>query len=412
MRTSIGESYGSSQEPSSGSTRHGTRNEMTTPDPPRILIVDDEEAILETMSFTFMDTYEVFTTTDAQKALGLLDEHAPIACVITDQRMPGMTGVEFLTEVYERYRDTSRIMLTGFADADATISAINDGHVYAYVNKPWEPDELKQIVRRAVEHNRLSSENTRLVSELRATNVFLEAVMDRLDTGALAVDAQGVVRAANRPAREFLQLQEDPRGTQLASLLERLGVERLAEVVDKLMRECGGSFEEIELPVDGRSFRLRISAQQIDTGDGAEAADVGSVILFKEVSHEPLRRSFEEIVGGVAQEEGELRARLEEALVQMGELGAGATELGVSSPSMAEFAERLSRTQTAIQNWLDVDEVLAREEYPDAQMLMDRMRVASQRWPYVDELPARVRELNGRVEAYYESGENLGKRIL
>jgi len=393
---------------------------MTTPELPRILIVDDEEAILETMSFTFMDTYEVFTSTDAQQALRMLDEHAPIACVITDQRMPGMTGVEFLVEVYKRHPDTTRIMLTGFADAAATIQAINDGHVYAYVNKPWEPDELKQIVRRAVEHNRLSSENTRLVSELRATNVFLEAVMDRLNTGALAVDSAGVVRAANRPAREYLDLKDDPRGTRLAEILEKLGVERLIEVVGSLMEECGGRFEEVDLPLDGRSFRLRISVQRLDTNGETDcsetgepaSADVGSVILFKEVSHEPLRRHFEEIVSGVGQESGPLRARLEEALAQLGKLGADVEALGVSSPSMIELSERLSRTQTAIQNWLDVDDVLALEEYPDAQILMDRMRVASQRWPYADELPARVEDLRRRVEAYYESGENPGKRVL
>ena len=75
--------------------------------------------------------------------------------MISDQRMPEMTGVEFLARVYERHPNTVRIILTGFADMDATIGAINDGHVYAYVTKPWEPDQLKQVVRRAVEHHRL-----------------------------------------------------------------------------------------------------------------------------------------------------------------------------------------------------------------------------------------------------------------
>ncbi len=274
---------------------------MNSDNRPKILIVDDEEAILETMSFTFMDDYEVFTSNDAQQALRVLDEQAPVACVITDQRMPGMTGVEFLAEVCERYPTTSRIMLTGFADAAATIQAINDGHVYAYVNKPWEPDELKQIVRRAVDHNLLAAENTRLVSELRATNSFLEAVMDRLNTGALAVDAEGVVRAANRPARDYLDLSEDPRGTPLSAILEKLGVQQLIDTVSHLMDECGGSFEDLELRVKGRSQRLRISTQRL-TRDGGD--DVGSVILFKEVSHEPLRRSFEEIVSSVGQESG------------------------------------------------------------------------------------------------------------
>ena len=145
---------------------------MTILDRPRILIVDDEEAILETMSYTFMDLYEVFTSTDARKALEILDEKAPIACVITDQRMPGMTGVEFLAEVSKRHPETVRIILTGFADADATIQAINDGHIYAYVNKPWETDELKQTVKRAVEHNGLTTENSRLVAELRNRTSF------------------------------------------------------------------------------------------------------------------------------------------------------------------------------------------------------------------------------------------------
>ena len=382
---------------------------MTAPDLPRILIVDDEEAILETMSFTFMDVYEVFTSSDARKALEVLDEQAPIACVITDQRMPGMTGVEFLAEVYERYPETERIMLTGFADAGATIQAINDGHVYAYVNKPWEPDELKQIVKRAVEHHQLSAENSRLVGELRNTNSFLEAVMDRLTTGALAVDAEGIVRAANRPGRDYLDLQEDPRGTPIGDILEQLGVKQLGDTVMRLIDEHDGAFEDLELPVTGRSHRLRISVQRLTDPGGAE---VGSVILFKEVSHEPLRRKFEEIIGGVSQEDGELRPCLEQALEEMGVLSGSVSDSGVPSASMAELSERGSRTQTAMQNWLDVDDLLAREGYPDAQLLLDRMRVASQRWPYADDLPERVALLARSVEDYYESGENPGKRVL
>ena len=93
---------------------------MTSSPLPRILVVDDEEAILETMTFTFMDTYEVITSSDARKALALLDDHAPVAVAISDQRMPNMTGTEFLAERYERNPETVRIMLTGFADVEAT----------------------------------------------------------------------------------------------------------------------------------------------------------------------------------------------------------------------------------------------------------------------------------------------------
>ena len=140
---------------------------MSQSERPRILIVDDEEAILETMTFTFMDLYDVLTTADPTKAISILKENQPVAVVITDQRMPGMTGVELLKEVYEQFPETVRIILTGFADSEATIKAINDGHIYGYINKPWEPDELKTIVRRAAELHALSLENRRLVEDLR-----------------------------------------------------------------------------------------------------------------------------------------------------------------------------------------------------------------------------------------------------
>ena len=114
---------------------------MTTESRPRILVVDDEEAILETMTFTFEDDYEVFTCTDARRALDLLDQHAPFAAVLTDQRMPNMSGVEFVTEVWKRHPATVRMILTGFSDMEAIIQAINDGHVYAYV-PPTHSDTL------------------------------------------------------------------------------------------------------------------------------------------------------------------------------------------------------------------------------------------------------------------------------
>ena len=89
--------------------------------PPRILVVDDEEAILETMTFTFENDYEVYTSSDARRALQLLDDKAPIAVVLTDQRMPNMSGVEFLAEVCQRHPATVRMILTGFADLDARV---------------------------------------------------------------------------------------------------------------------------------------------------------------------------------------------------------------------------------------------------------------------------------------------------
>ena len=389
---------------------------MTSHERPRILIVDDEEAILETMSFTFMDDYEVMTSIDAPRALEILDEHGPFAVVITDQRMPGMTGVELLAEVFEKHPLTVRIMLTGFADTMATIQAINDSHVYAYINKPWEPEELKHVVRQAVERYRLATENVRLLRDLQSANSFLEAVMDRLHTGAIAVDADGIVRAANRPACDYLALTRDPRGEGFRAALARDGLEDLGATIESLMEGGDGQFEEVELGdhsgaegADGVGHRLRVSAQTLSGPDGAQ---LGRVILLKEVSHEPLRRRFEVIVSEVSQAADELRPRLEAALKELSLLAKDVDASGIASPSMAELADRASRSQTAVQNWLDVDDRLAGEDYPDAQMLVDRMRVAGQRWPRSDKLPERVHALAKTVEAYYESGENPRQRVL
>jgi CheY-like chemotaxis protein len=209
---------------------------MTSEIRPRILVVDDEEAILETMAFTFEDEYEVFTSTDARRALDILDENAPIAVVLSDQRMPNMSGVEFVTEVCRRHPTTVRMILTGFADMDAIIQAINDGHVYAYITKPWEPDQLKQLMKQAVDRHRLEAENERLLADLKQSNVFLEAVMDHLDTGAIAVDSKGNVEAVNRPVREYLGLQGDFRGRPMSEMLAGQGLQAVAVAAERIAK--------------------------------------------------------------------------------------------------------------------------------------------------------------------------------
>ena len=136
------------------------------------------------------------------------------------------------------------------------------------------------------------------------------------------------------------------------------------------------------------------------------------MILVREISHEPLQRRFHDLVGGIVGDEGELRPRLEKVREQLRSLAGEIQSARIESPGIAELTERQSRTLTAIENWLDVDEALTREDCPDAQLLQDRMRVALARWPLPDDVPERVRALARRVEEYYESGENPKQRVL
>ena len=144
-----------------------------------VLVVDDEDAILESIDLTLGAEYRVFTATSAQQGLAILDREE-IALVISDQVMPGMSGVEFFERVIERNPRAIRILLTGYSDMPSLVRAINEGRIYRYIAKPWEPDELRISVKRGLEVYELFSENAQLAAalaeaneRLRAENVYL-----------------------------------------------------------------------------------------------------------------------------------------------------------------------------------------------------------------------------------------------
>ena len=170
-----------------------------------------------------------------------------------------------------------------------------------------------------------------------------------------------------------------------------------------------GSFEDLEMTVADAAHRLRISSQFLESQDGER---LGRVLFFKEISHEPLRRRFEELVVALSQPEGDLREKFGVALDELTKLGEQVAGSGITSPSMSLLSERLTRTQTAITSWLEIEDLMCREDYPDAQMLIERMRLANKRWPHGVDLPERVGVLGDRVESYYESGENPKQRVL
>lgn len=117
----------------------------------KILIVDDEEANLRLLERIFRRDYQVVTATGGAGALELLEMH-DFALIISDQRMPGMTGIEFLKRAAAMRQHTVRIILTGYTDVNALVEVINSGVVYKYVAKPWVNEDLQQTVARAIEH--------------------------------------------------------------------------------------------------------------------------------------------------------------------------------------------------------------------------------------------------------------------
>lgn len=139
---------------------------------PKILYVDDEDNNLIVFKSSFRRYYDVYTATSAPEGLKITQEN-DISVIITDQRMPGMTGIEFLKQLPEDLL-AIRMILTGFSDVSAIIEAINSGKVYRYITKPWDKDELKMTIDNALDALKLKKSNQELVKELKEINEQLE----------------------------------------------------------------------------------------------------------------------------------------------------------------------------------------------------------------------------------------------
>lgn len=140
-----------------------------TPKKYELLLVDDELANLQKLERTFMGHYGIHRARSGEEALEIL-VRVPVDAIITDQKMPGMTGIELLERSQKHRPDIVRIVLTGFTEVDDLIAAINTGKVHKYLTKPWEPDSLRLAVRDALEKMELVRENERLAAQLQSAN--------------------------------------------------------------------------------------------------------------------------------------------------------------------------------------------------------------------------------------------------
>ena len=139
----------------------------------KVLLVDDEESVRNALRRVLeREGYSITSVGHPTKALEVLARE-PVDVLITDERMPGMTGMELLTLVRDRYPDTLRIILTGHADLGVAIKAINQGEIYRFLTKPWDDVELKVTLFLAVERLRLERVNQRLVDVLRTQQQVL-----------------------------------------------------------------------------------------------------------------------------------------------------------------------------------------------------------------------------------------------
>jgi CheY-like chemotaxis protein len=163
---------------------------------PKLLVVDDEPDNLDLLFRTFRRDFSVFKAESGVEALKILTEEGEVSVIISDQRMPEMKGTEFLSRTVSDFPDTVRIILTGFTDVEDLVEAINSGQVYKYITKPWDPNELREVVKQAsdgydeIKYRTEELQQAQIQAQLMAKIVQValksQSIKDCLDSIALA----------------------------------------------------------------------------------------------------------------------------------------------------------------------------------------------------------------------------------
>jgi signal transduction histidine kinase len=276
-----------------------------------ILVVDDEPDVVKSVQDLLRYDYKVLGATRAREAIKLMQDNE-IAVVMSDQRMPEMTGVEFLRRARTDHPDAVRLLFTGYADIRAVIDAINEGNVYRYITKPWDPDELQTVIREAVERYDLLVERKRLIGELNRKNAELQKANEALrEADALKTAFIQVASHELRTPVTLLQGLSDlasrvpdvkpPLANWLARMRRATG--RVAHLVDQIVAMlAAGRFDR---PLE----RSRVGLAQL-LEDAAE-----DVRAFVELRRQRLEKDWPTNLGEMELDAGKIRDSLNHLLL-------------------------------------------------------------------------------------------------
>jgi len=262
----------------------------------KILCVDDERNVLKALRRLFLDEdrYEIFTAESGEAGLQLLAQQPAIQLVISDYRMPGLNGVEFLRRVREQWPDTVRMVLSGYADTAAVVEAINTGQIYKFIPKPWNDDELRTTVGKALEHYALYRRNIRLSAELQEKNEELrninenlemlveertaelelrnqilsvsQQVLDVLPVAVVGVDPEGMIAQSNEQAS---RLFDHAVGEMLGCNRREILPAPVNRALDGMTSGCAYS---VDLELAAQPFRMVVAPLADDATRGVVVA--------------------------------------------------------------------------------------------------------------------------------------------
>lgn len=223
---------------------------------PKLLVVDDEPDNLDLLYRTFRRHFQVLRAESGVRALEVLAEEGEVAVIISDQRMPEMKGTEFLSKTVPQFPHTVRIILTGFTDVEDLVDAINSGQVYKYITKPWDPQELKQVVAKARETHEILKERLTALehghSHAQLMTTILQTAQNCRDVDQALKDLNdGFVRAFNVDF-SVLQLVENQTLVPRRSVFKIQDQYDLDLTIDPITQTAIAS-EELEVWIQGRS---------------------------------------------------------------------------------------------------------------------------------------------------------------
>ncbi|NOY65598.1 MAG: response regulator [Nitrospirae bacterium] len=264
---------------------------MNYDEPIKILCIDDERNVLRSLKRVFLeDDYEILTAESGKEGLEILKSEQPVQIVISDYRMPGMNGVDFLKAVYENWPDTVRIVLSGYADTASVVEAINEGQIYKFIPKPWNDNDLRVTISNAIERYFLHKRNRELTEqlkqknkqlqeinknlellvekrteELRFKNMIMEKahnILNALPVGVVGIDRTGLIVQANKRFAELIGLQFEPIGLSMNEILP----ENIKIFVSRLLKPN----EEYETSILLNGSKIKIKGVLMKYRDGQE----------------------------------------------------------------------------------------------------------------------------------------------
>lgn len=236
---------------------------------PKILFVDDERNILNALNRLFFDeNYEIFlaiSPKDAMEILGAVE----VAVIVTDQRMPAMSGVDFLIEAQKIQPEAIRILLTGYADIDAASRAVNESHIFRYLSKPWNDSELKAVIRQALEIYRLTLNNKELFELNARQNEELKILNESLNQ-----------RIKERTRTILLKNQElSDLNRQLAESFTKI-VRLIIDLIESKSSELSGHCKRVAAASRYIASELELPEEDIETIEiAAMLHDIGKLSL-------------------------------------------------------------------------------------------------------------------------------------